>query len=87
MTLWATDHPAPGQGETIPIGRFGIWGEGGNISLIRYGNGCFLSRQAAEILRSDYGVNLRIIVFALVGTDGSTGTDPSHLSLSDGIDC
>lgn len=52
-------YQPPGAGE-IRLGEVGVHGEGTDLAVVTYGNGCFLSRQAQKLL-ADEGVNLRVI--------------------------
>jgi 2-oxoisovalerate dehydrogenase E1 component len=59
--LWSHVYPEPGDGGGIPIGRVGVHGQGTDLAIVTYGNGCFLSRQAEKILREQHGLKLRIV--------------------------
>lgn len=59
--LWASIYTPPGKGKPIAMGQFGVWGEGVDLCILTYGNGYFLSRQAAKILHEQHGIRLRII--------------------------
>ena len=54
---WLHHYPAPD--ETIPMGEVGVAGDG-PLAIITYGNGHYLSQQAAKTL-ADQGINTRII--------------------------
>ncbi len=57
--LMTFDYPQPG--ETIKIGEIGVEGNGTDVAIVSYGNGVFLSRQAAKILKEQHGIDSRII--------------------------
>lgn len=58
--LWTSLYAAPGAGETIRLGQLGVDGDGRDLAIITYGNGYYLSRQAAALLAAD-GVKARVI--------------------------
>lgn len=53
-------HVDPGPEHRLAVGEPGVWGEGRELAIISYGNGVYLSRQAAASLEAE-GVALRII--------------------------
>ncbi|KIC49864.1 alpha-ketoacid dehydrogenase subunit alpha/beta [Tateyamaria sp. ANG-S1] len=55
---WMSTYPAPD--ERIALGEVGVSGNGTDLAIITYGNGRYLSEQAAKRLRSE-GINARII--------------------------
>ncbi|MFN3955549.1 MAG: thiamine pyrophosphate-dependent enzyme [Pararhodobacter sp.] len=55
---WMRRYPAPDQ--RLPFGSVGIEGEGRDLAIVTYGNGRYLSQQAAPAL-GKAGVKLRII--------------------------
>lgn len=55
--LWSFAYSAD---QNIPFGSIGQHGEGTNLCILTYGNGYYLSRQAAKELE-EQGVNLRVI--------------------------
>ena len=57
----AWSFPYPDPAEEIAIGEFGVWGESDELAIITYGNGVYLSRQAAKILAERHGLNVKII--------------------------
>ena len=59
--LWASAYQAPGEGIPIAPGEFGCYGDGTDLCIISYGNGYYLSRQAAYELERGHGLNLRVI--------------------------
>ncbi len=54
---WMRTYPAPGQ--SIPLGEVGVTGDG-PLAILTYGNGHYLSQQAARILAED-GIKTRVI--------------------------
>ena len=44
--IWAHTYPEPGEGDPIPLGRIGTFGEGRELAIVTYGNGYYLSRKA-----------------------------------------
>lgn len=55
---WLFEYPAPQ--ESIPVGDVGIFGQG-EIVILTYANGYFLSRQAAKILKEQYQIEVKIV--------------------------
>lgn len=55
---WMRRYPAPDQ--RLPFGTVGIEGEGRDLAIVTYGNGRYLSQQAAPALQKA-GLALRII--------------------------
>ncbi|PPB80520.1 2-oxoisovalerate dehydrogenase E1 component [Albidovulum inexpectatum] len=55
---WMCRYPAPGH--RIALGEVGVHGSGGDIAIVTFGNGHYLSRQAQRRLR-DAGVEARVI--------------------------
>ena len=45
---WMSVYPAPDQ--RIALGEVGVHGQGTDLAIVTYGNGYYLSRQAARIL-------------------------------------
>jgi 2-oxoisovalerate dehydrogenase E1 component len=56
---WSFQYPDPS--EEIAVGEFGVWGDSQELAIITYGNGSFLSRQAAKILAERHGLPVKII--------------------------
>lgn len=56
-----TQIPTEGKSKAIKPGEFGQYGEGTELCILTYGNGYYLSRQAAKVLEDKHGVALRII--------------------------
>ncbi|WP_338066169.1 thiamine pyrophosphate-dependent enzyme [Billgrantia endophytica] len=50
----------PGPNHRLPVGELGQWGAGRELAIITYGNGVYLSRQAALRLEAE-GIALRIV--------------------------
>ncbi|ABC32771.1 2-oxoisovalerate dehydrogenase [Hahella chejuensis KCTC 2396] len=57
---WTYPYLPPQENQHIGFGQVGQWGKGKDLAIITYGNGYYLSRQAAKALEQD-GVRLRII--------------------------
>jgi 2-oxoisovalerate dehydrogenase E1 component len=57
--LWQFEYPA--LTDEIRLGEVSTHGDGADVAIVTYGNGCYLSRQAAEVLRQDHGLNCRVI--------------------------
>ena len=55
---WMRLYPAPD--ETIALGEVGVEGDGNDLAIVSFGNGYYLSRQAAQRLRGQR-VNARVI--------------------------
>jgi len=55
---WMCRYPA--QGETLPLGSIGLHGDGEDVAIVSFGNGHYLSRQAAKRLETD-GIAPRVI--------------------------
>lgn len=55
---WMTLYPRPEA--RIALGEVALYGEGTDLAIVTYGNGCYLSRQAAEKLRGT-GIDARVI--------------------------
>lgn len=56
---WCFDYPAPE--EELAPGVFGVHGDGKDLAIVTYGNGCYLSRQAEKILKESHGLAVRVI--------------------------
>ncbi|HEX6376695.1 MAG TPA: thiamine pyrophosphate-dependent enzyme [Allosphingosinicella sp.] len=59
--LWTSTYAAPGEAKPIRLGEPGVDGDGADLAIISYGNGYYLSRQAAKILREQHDVKLRVV--------------------------
>ncbi|MBP6441572.1 MAG: MFS transporter [Sphingorhabdus sp.] len=57
---WTAPYVAPDQDKMIALGALGQFDKGTELAIITYGNGYFLSRQAADELKAG-GIDLRII--------------------------
>lgn len=57
--LWSFPYPAPDK--MIPMGQFGVHGEGQDLSIITFGNGTYYSLQAQKELQEKYGIQSKII--------------------------
>ena len=57
---WSAAYSAPSEGTEITFGALGQIGSGTELAIITYGNGLYLSRQAAPELEA-LGIKLRII--------------------------
>ena len=55
---WLFDYPAPQ--ELIEQGEVGVWGEG-ELVILTYGNGYYLSRQAAKVLEDQHHLGVKIV--------------------------
>jgi 2-oxoisovalerate dehydrogenase E1 component len=55
---WAGTFPKSGK---IGLGEFGVFGESREFTIATYGNGYYLSRQAAKILEDKHGIKTKII--------------------------
>jgi 2-oxoisovalerate dehydrogenase E1 component len=59
--LWTHLYPLPGRGDPIPSGFPGVHGDGTELAIVTYGNGFYLSSQAARVLGEQHNVSARII--------------------------
>ncbi|MEH6649073.1 MAG: thiamine pyrophosphate-dependent enzyme [Motiliproteus sp.] len=67
--LWTNLYRPPAQQpeqplqerSAIPLGQLKQQGEGKQLAILSYGNGYYLSRQAARILEKQHGIALRVI--------------------------
>jgi len=57
---WSAEYTAPAEANDIGFGALGQFGNGTELAIITYGNGYYLSRQAAPELEA-LGIKLRII--------------------------
>ncbi|WP_338466583.1 thiamine pyrophosphate-dependent enzyme [Novosphingobium sp. ZN18A2] len=57
--LMTSLYQPPGEGD-IRLGEPGVHGDGTDLAIVTYGNGCFLSRQAQKLLEEE-GVDVRVI--------------------------
>ncbi len=59
--LWTSIYTPPEKSTAIKLGDINIHGKGTNLCILSYGNGYYLSRQAAKILQEKHNINLRVI--------------------------
>ena len=59
--LWSHVYPAPGAAPPIGLGDIGVHGDGRDVAIVTYGNGAYLSRQAAKVLADDHGLAVRVV--------------------------
>ncbi|MBI1300465.1 MAG: MFS transporter [Alphaproteobacteria bacterium] len=57
--LWTFDYSDPS--ETVPFGELHVEGKGKELCILTYGNGYYLSRQAAKVLEQEHKVKLRVV--------------------------
>ncbi|MCX4028870.1 MFS transporter [Endozoicomonas sp. SM1973] len=57
---WLSTYPEPGK-QPIGCGEIGQYGNGTDLCIITYGNGYYLSRQAAKQLTEQCGISLRVV--------------------------
>ena len=50
----------PSADQSIPLGKVGVYGDGADIAIVTYGNGCYLSRKAQSAL-NDQDIQSRVI--------------------------
>lgn len=56
---WSFTYPQ--TQEEIPIGEFGVYGQGEDLTLLTYGNGYYFARQAEKILKEKYQIHCKLI--------------------------
>lgn len=59
--LWSFQYASPRQSQPIAIGEIAQHGAGSDLAIISYGNGFYLSAQAAKVLEEQHGISLRLI--------------------------
>ncbi len=59
--LWSFDYTSPRQSQRIEVGDIAQHGTGNELAIISYGNGFYLSSQAAKVLEEQYNIKLRLI--------------------------
>ncbi len=59
--LWTDLYRPPQQAQPIALGQLGQHGTGTQLCILSYGNGYYLSLQAAKILLDEHGIQLRVI--------------------------
>ena len=57
--LWASVYPSPHR--QVPIGSGRIYGDGGDLTLISWANGLWMSLRAARVLERDHGIRCRVL--------------------------
>ena len=57
--LWLTDYTP--EAKAIALGELGVEGQGKQLAIVSYGNGYYLSRQAAKILEERHDIALKVI--------------------------
>jgi len=55
--LWTTEYAASGA---VPIGRGRTWGDGGDLTIVSWANGLWMSLRVAERLRAE-GIDARVL--------------------------
>ena len=58
--LWTSHYIPPAQNQVIKMGEPGVYGTGTQLAIVTYGNGYYLSRQAAQELETA-GIELKVI--------------------------
>ncbi|ANG63045.1 MFS transporter [Marinobacterium aestuarii] len=58
---WSFNYVPAARSTPIPLGKVGLEGDGRQLAIISYGNGYYLSRQAARDLAAEHGIELRLI--------------------------
>ncbi|MGQ0661361.1 dehydrogenase E1 component subunit alpha/beta [Sphingosinicella sp.] len=59
--LWTAPYAAPGSIKPIRLGELGVHGDGTDLAIVTYGNGNYLSRQAAKLLADRHKIASRVI--------------------------
>jgi 2-oxoisovalerate dehydrogenase E1 component len=59
--LSTSTYVPPAEAKPIPLGQVGTYGEGKDITIVTYGNGTYLSRQAERELAEQHGLGCKII--------------------------
>lgn len=59
--LWTFPYQEPKKAKPIACGDVHVHGKGTELCILTYGNGYYLSRQAAHILETEHKIKLRII--------------------------
>jgi len=57
--LWQFQYPAPQ--EQIELGELGVFGQSQELAIVTYGNGYYLSRQAAKILEDKHRLPVKVV--------------------------
>jgi 2-oxoisovalerate dehydrogenase E1 component len=58
---WSFDYVPAARCTPVPLGEIDVQGDGRQLAIISYGNGYYLSRQAARDLAIEHGIELRLI--------------------------
>jgi 2-oxoisovalerate dehydrogenase E1 component len=58
---WTAKYVPPAEATPIKIGDAGQYGDGKDLCILTYGNGAYLSQQAAKVLEEQHGVKLRVV--------------------------
>ncbi|PCJ99673.1 MAG: MFS transporter [Zetaproteobacteria bacterium] len=59
--LWTFPYIEPKDAKPIALGDLHVEGKGTDLCILTYGNGYYLSRQAAKILEDEHNIKLRVI--------------------------
>jgi len=59
--LWTAEYTDPAKAKPVKIGAIGQHGEGKDLCILTYGNGYFLSRQAAKIIEEQHKIKTRVV--------------------------
>lgn len=59
--LWSFNYSSPRQSQPINVGEISVLGDGTQLCIMSYGNGYYLSRQAALELEQQHNIKLRLI--------------------------
>lgn len=59
--LWTFPYQEPKNAKRIAFGDVHVHGKGTELCILTYGNGYYLSRQAAHILEKEHNIKLRVI--------------------------
>jgi 2-oxoisovalerate dehydrogenase E1 component len=59
--LWTFPYAAPDEAAAVPLGSVARHGDGTDLAIVTYANGCYLSRQAQKVLAERHGLKLRVV--------------------------
>ncbi|MCB1591583.1 MAG: MFS transporter [Alphaproteobacteria bacterium] len=59
--LWTFPYTAPAEADPYPFGEPFVHGAGTDLCILTYGNGYYLSRQAANILKDKHTIKSRVV--------------------------
>lgn len=59
--LWTHYYTSPALARPVRMGEPGIYGDGKDLCILTYGNGYYLSRQAAKILKEKHDIKCRVV--------------------------